>query len=622
MLGLSWIDWTVVSAYIAGITGMGLYANRAVTTTGDYFMGGRRFGIVKMVAQAFGTGTRTDQAVAVIGASAQVGLAGIWYQWLYLFATPFFWIIAPIYRRLRYLTIGDFFEKRYGASMGAAYAFVGLLFFAVNIGIVLKGTGVTIEAMTHGAISAPAAVVGMMVFFLAYGLLGGLEAVGLTHTVQGFFILLLSFLLIPFALHAVGGLAGVRSALPDGTNWFGLIAETEVTGFFVIMAVLNGLVGVTVQPHHMAINGAGKDELSCRSGWTLGTFIKRFATLGWAFSGIFIAAVLPELATVDAGQREHAFGLAVRQLLPVGFAGLMLAAMIAAVVAACNAFMVNGSALFTRNFYERYLRPEADEAHYLRVARAAALAIVLAGVTVALFLPSVVAGLLWIWKLMAFLGIAFWMAVVWRRSNRYGAWTALVVTAALAAGTEALGWSFPAQVALYLPIGFASLIIASLLTPPEPADALDAFYELLHTPVGHEDRLRAAGIPIIHEGDVAALDSAQEAVFASASGTTAPTVNEADDGPEDTPQLTDDAIRDDSPTSAAERETLGEPAMDRSAQTDLEADGHGLLVVDLLRLPKTFSVRRYALDLKGFGASWAAVAGYLTLALALAWLAG
>jgi hypothetical protein len=62
--------------------------------------------------------------------------------------------------------------------------------------------------------------------------------------------------------------------------------------------------------------------------------------------------------------------------------------------------------------------------------------------------------------------------------------------------------------------------------------------------------------------------------------------------------------------------------MGRSAQTDLEADGHGLLVVDLLRLPKTFSVRRYALDLKGFGASWAAVAGYLTLALALAWLAG
>jgi len=618
MLGLSWIDWTVVSAYIAGITGMGLYANRAVATTGDYFMGGRRFGIVKMVAQAFGTGTRTDQAVAVIGASAQVGLAGIWYQWLYLFATPFFWIIAPIYRRLRYLTIGDFFEQRYGASMGGAYAFVGLLFFAVNIGIVLKGTGVTIEAMTQGAVTARVAVIAMMVFFLAYGLLGGLEAVGLTHTVQGFFILLLSFLLIPFALHAVGGPAGVRAALPDGTNWFGLVAEAEVTGFFIVMAVLNGLVGVTVQPHHMAINGAGKDELSCRSGWTLGTFIKRFATLGWAFSGVFIAAVFPELVTVDAGQREQAFGLAVRQLLPVGFAGLMLAAMIAAVVAACNAFMVNGSALFTRNFYERYLRPEAGEAHYLRVARAAALAVVLAGVAAALFLPSVVAGLLWIWKLMAFLGIAFWMAIVWRGANRYGAWAALLVTAGLAVGTDALGWSFAAQVALYLPAGFLSLIVVSLLTPSEPAETLDAFYTLLHTPVGHEDRLRAAGITIIHEGDSDTLEEVEHAVFSAPSAqSTSPADTTGTDSVTHKP--TDGAATDrilDLPAQPDARERSP-----NDGDTDLEADGHGLLVVDLLRLPTTFSVRRYALDVKGFGASWAAVAAYLALALVLAWLA-
>jgi Na+/proline symporter len=107
MLGLALIDWIVIGIYIAGITALGLTTTKRVKSTGDYFMGGRRFGRLFMIAQAFGTGTRTDQAVAVIGASAQVGLAGIWYQWLYLFSTPFFWIIAPIYRRLRYLTVGS-----------------------------------------------------------------------------------------------------------------------------------------------------------------------------------------------------------------------------------------------------------------------------------------------------------------------------------------------------------------------------------------------------------------------------------------------------------------------------------------------------------------------------------
>lgn len=169
-LGIHLLDWFILGIYISVITAIGLYSNKAVKSTGDYFMGGRRFGKLLMIAQAFGAGTRADQAVAVIGASSQIGLAGIWYQWLYLFSTPFYWLIAPIYRRLRYITIGDFFEKRYGTSMGAAYAVVGLLWFAANIGVVLKGTGVTIEAITGGQISTEMAVFGMVAFFVLYGL--------------------------------------------------------------------------------------------------------------------------------------------------------------------------------------------------------------------------------------------------------------------------------------------------------------------------------------------------------------------------------------------------------------------------------------------------------------------
>jgi Na+/proline symporter len=530
-------------------------------------MGGRRFGRLLMVAQAFGAGTRTDQVVAVVGASAQVGLAGIWYQWLYLFSTPFFWIISPVYRRLRYITIGDFFEKRYSPSIGAVYAIVGLLYFSVNIGIILKGTGVTIEAVTGGAIHMEWAVIGMMLFFLFYGLLGGLVAAAVTQYIQGLFILVLSFLLIPFALHAAGGAGSVRNALPD--DWFRLIATEEVTLFFITMAVINALVGIVVQPHHMAINGSGKDEISCRSGWTYGTFIKRAATLGWAFTGAIVVVLFPQLTTASGAEREMAFGMAILELLPQGFVGIMIAAMVAAVVAACNNFMVNGSALFTRNFYQRYINRNATEKHYLAMARVGSVLVVALGVIIALVIPSVVQGLLLIWKIMAFMGIAFWMAIIWRRSNTWGAWVSVLVTISISVYTESIGWSFPEQVALYLPMGLLSFVIASLLTPPEPENKLNAFYSLLNTPVGSEERLVNTGIDVINEPG---MDSSR--TRATNSNWSIP--------------LLDD-----------------KPAADR---------GERLMLVHLLKIGKVFNYKQFKIDLDGFLVGWVLVGAYILVA--------
>ena len=555
MLGLSVIDVVIVFAYFAITIGVGLWSSRrSVKNSGDYFMGGRKFGKVMMIAQAFGAGTRTDQAVAVIGASYQLGLAGIWYQWLYIFATPFFWIIAPIYRRLRYITLADFFEKRYNASLAIVYTLSALGYFAVEIGMILKGTATTISAITDDALSTEAVVLGMVAFFLSYSLLGGLIAGANSKVIQGMLILLLSFLLIPFALIKAGGTEAIRQKLD--ASMFSLVAPNEVTLFFIVMAVINGLVGIVVYPHHMAINGAGKDELSCRSGWTFGTFIKRFATLGWAFTGVFLAAIFTDLPN-----REAAFGVAVKNLLPIGFIGLMLAAMIAAVVASCDAYMVSGSALFTNNLFKKYLRRDASEAELLTVARLGSFIVVAFGVGVALLLPSVVEGLKIVWQVMAFLGIAFWCGVVWRGSNSSGAWASLVVTASVALFTKSLGWTLEYQALLYLPLGFLALVIVSRFTKPEPEHKLNEFYTLLNTPVGEEEKLTTAGITPMLET----------------------TVN----------------------TDKFVAETQGEK-------------GNALLLVDLLSLNKRFSFKRYQVDLQGLGYGTLAVATILSLAVVLA----
>ncbi len=556
MFGLNGIDVAIVFAYFAVTIGIGLWSSRqSVKTSGDYFMGGRRFGKAMMIAQAFGAGTRTDQAVAVVGASYQLGLAGIWYQWLYIFATPFFWLIAPIYRRLRYITVADFFERRYNTSLAIVYTLSALAYFAVEIGMILKGTATTISAITDNALSTELVVLGMVAFFLSYSLLGGLVAGANSKVIQGLLILLLSFLLIPFALMEAGGTDAVRQKLD--ASMFSLVAPNEVTLFFIVMAVINGLVGIVVYPHHMAINGAGKDEISCRSGWTFGTFIKRFATLGWAFTGVFLAAIF-----TDIPNREAAFGVAVKNLLPTGFIGLMLAAMIAAVVASCDAYMVSGSALFTKNLIQKHFRPDATEAELLGVARLGSFLIVALGVGIALLLPSVIEGLKIVWQVMAFLGIAFWCGVVWRGATSAGAWTSVVLTASLALITKSLGWSLEYQTLLYLPLGFLSLIAVSKFTTPESERKLNEFYTLLHTPVGEEEKLSAAGI---------------------------------------TPMLESKTIKN----------NTKEPQPS-------ESQGNGLLIVDLLSLNNLFSVKRYKVDLQGLGYGTLAVVAILSLALVLA----
>ncbi len=468
-----------------------------------------------------------------------------------MFTTPFYWIIAPIYRRLRYVTMADFFQERYGKSLAIFYTLIGVLYFCMDIGIILKGTGITIEGITGGALTEGPVILIATVFFVLYGLAGGLIAAAVTDLIQGGLILVLSFLLIPFAINAAGGMSAFHQGLPD--FMFSLVAPYEITLFFIIMAVLNGLVGIVIQPHHMAIGGAGKSEVACRTGWTYGNFLKRFATMGWAFTGVFAAFLFPGLVMEN---RELAFGIAARNLLPIGLVGLMVAALVAAVMSTCDAFMVHASALFTRNVYLSYINPNANDKQLLRVGRIISLFIVSGGIAFAFTFPSVVQGLIEVWKIAAYLGLAFWFGVIWRRTNRYGAWASALIMASMSIFTgNFLGWPLPNQIALYLPVGIVVIIIVSLLTKPEPEAKLHQFYMLLDTPVGKEQNLREANVEIKLEGI----------------------------------------------SESKKRKAIKRSKIEKYLTTKEEDDG--LLIVDLLSLGKKFSWQRYRTDIFGFVAA-------------------
>ncbi|MCD6351583.1 MAG: sodium:solute symporter family protein, partial [Armatimonadetes bacterium] len=233
ILGLHVADFTLLVLYLLGIAGLGLWVSRSVRTEGDFFLGGRRFGKFFAIFHQFGTGTHADQPVAVTGKAHESGLAGIWYQWLWLFCTPFYWLLAPIFRRLRYVTTGDFFDRRYGAYLGQAYAVVGLAIFMLNIGIMLNGTGRIVESVTGGALSQLWAILLITLFFVVYAVVGGMVAAVITDAVQGMFIIVLSFILLPFVIAKAGGFTQLHQLLtPDK---FSLVAPRDVTLFFIVM---------------------------------------------------------------------------------------------------------------------------------------------------------------------------------------------------------------------------------------------------------------------------------------------------------------------------------------------------------------------------------------------------
>ena len=425
--GFGTLDWVVLLVYFLGITVFGLWIARRTRTSGSYFLGDRQLPWWVMVGQSFGTGTNAENPVAQAGASYAHGFAAIWYQWKNMLITPFYWLLAPWYRRSRRTTIGEIIEDRYGRTLGLVYSLFAIAFFVFNQGAMLKGAGKIIAVATGGQMISPNGVVlAMTGAFLLYSFFGGLIASAYTDVVQGLMIIVLSFLLIPAGLWAVGGFTGMRAALPP--NFFELFNEQSgIDGFVIVMLAINGLVGITAQPHMLSMYATGTTERAGRIGHTYGSMVKRFCTIGWALTGLIVAALTLKLG-VALRDPEEAFGFACLHLLGPGFIGLLVACVLAANMSTCSNFMVNTGALFTRNIYVDWLRPAAGDREILRVGRVSGLLLTLFGVWFALQVENILSAFMFTETIPALMGIMFMGGFLWRRANRHGAAASIVVS--------------------------------------------------------------------------------------------------------------------------------------------------------------------------------------------------
>lgn len=489
MLRIGALDVLLLAGYFAAMIGIGWWARRQVRTMDDYYMGGRRFGKFLMVMFGFGLGTHADTAVGVAAQSYNIGMAGIWYQWLHIFNLPVFWLLAGVFRRARCITTGDVYERRYGASLGLLFGLMGIVINIGYLGVMLFGSARLIEGLTGGAIPLAWSIALMTGAFMFYSLVGGLIAAIWNDLIQGLLTVVMSFLLVPFVWKAVGGLQGVHQKIPDLDATFSIIAEGQIGLFWIVMAHINQLVSVIAQPHIMANTAAGKREIDGRIGWVGGAALKRLCTIAWAFVGVLAIAYYGK----GAMHGDHVFGALVRDLLPSGCVGLMIACIMASVMDNASGFMLTSSALFTRNVL-RTFRGEENSRRELLVSRVFSFGFVAASLALAFSFTDVPAAIRFMWQIVPLVGISLWMGLFWRRANRFGAWASFIgATAALLIGHYVFGWhgdtGFPKIVAFYLSTGLAAGVAASLLTRPEPVRQLDRFYLTINTPVGQEHYL-------------------------------------------------------------------------------------------------------------------------------------
>ncbi len=479
------IDLFVIIVYFVGITVFGIWISRRTKTSEGYFLGGRKLKWWTMMGQAFGSGTHAEMPVAQAGASFAGGFATIWYQWKNMLITPFYWLMAPWYRRSERTTISEMVVDRYGKRMGLLYSVFAIAFFVFVMGVMLQGAAKVISIASNQMISSNAVVIAMTVAFMLYSYLGGLVASAYTETVQAFFIIVLSFMLIPLGLMEIGGFSGMKQALPK--DFFVLVNEGSGLGVFTIaMLALNGIVGITAQPHMMSMFATGKTERAGRIGQTYGNFVKRIVTIGWALTGLVVAALVIK-NQVSLSDPEHAFGYATRELLAPGLTGLMVACILAANMSSCSNFMVNLGALFTTDIYKGYFKANADDVQLLRMGRISGLIFTLASVFFALIVKNVLAAFLFVETICAFMGIIVLGGILWKGANRYGAFVALVASFI---SYYFLNYFNTGEIALIYkwqpePFGWAMLIgiglfyLVSKVTPAEDPARIERYFTRL-----------------------------------------------------------------------------------------------------------------------------------------------
>ncbi len=437
------IDFIVLFLYFAGMAGIGFWLMRDQKKQEDFFMGGRNFGKLMQTFAAFGAGTGSADPVNTARGTFNNGMSGMWGVMYWLFVTPVYWISAVWYRRMRCLTLGDWFVERYESKpIGVAYALFGC-FYYMTYGAMLftaigKVAGPLMGDTLFGLPLHYSLLPLIATIVITYGLLGGISAAYWTDLIQGLCIIMLSVLLIPFGLKAVvdkfgspgdsmmDGFRLMHEQLGEGAfTIIGGDTASEFPLYAIVAIVIINMIGIVMTPHFLVTGGGtAKSELDARVGLVTGNFIKRFCTIGWVITALIVLTLYGSDASLIA-DADTAWGVATLELLgplKIGLVGLMVACLLAALMSSVDCYMLVCSALVVRNIYQPYIKPNAGEAESLKIARIVGGLVVIGALALALTINDMFANLQLTWIVPMLFAAVFWVGMFWRRATTGAAW--------------------------------------------------------------------------------------------------------------------------------------------------------------------------------------------------------
>jgi solute:Na+ symporter, SSS family len=511
MYGLSTPDIIILSIFFLVLVVIGFWAMFRVKDQEDFFMGGRRFGKVVQLFAAFGQATSSDTGPSVATTTASNGAAGVWASLMMLFATPSYWLTGVWYRRLRVITMGDYFTERYSSKwLGGVYSVmasismmllvtVGFIVLTktvlvmtpktlpeVPVELIYKATDADIQRMSDNSqlsydemseyimflkldryrartitsltpaeqeefdhlhafnpqsnfshIPKNWLIWITVIFICLYSVAGGLEAAFISDVFQGVFIIILSVILLPFAfieINNVFGSSGFMGAfrslheqLPESYfEIFGSPNSIDFTWYYILALGVMATINVAAGANQLVAAGAAKDESSARFGLTYGTFLKRVTTVFWGITALAIVLLYSD----SVSDPDHLWGYASRALLGplnMGLIGLMIAALMAALLSTADMMMLATAGLITRNLYQPFA-PGKSEKHYLLVGRIFGASIIVIAAVIVMGADSLFDQLKIFWEWGVVFSAGFWMGIMWRRTNRLAVWFSIGLT--------------------------------------------------------------------------------------------------------------------------------------------------------------------------------------------------
>ncbi|MEX0314624.1 MAG: sodium/solute symporter [Allomuricauda sp.] len=378
-MNISPIDLAIIAIYLIGIVIIGIWASGGFKkqTSNSYFLAGRSLGWGVVGASLFASNISTVHIVGFAESGFVSGLSDGIFEWMAIPCLVFLGIfIAPFYFRRKINTIPEYFEKRFdGSSRTFMVIFAILTALLMHIGISLYA-GATIMREFFG-LDQLWGVLLISLLTAMYTILGGLKAVAVTESIQSVLLLGGSILITVFGLCmlpevGINSFAEFKSNIKEGS--LSMLRSNEMVkeaGGIPWYAVLLGypVIGIwywfTDQTIVQRALGS-KSERDARIG-PMFTAVLKFAPVFFMLLPGLLAYVLFK-DNIDASGSGQTYSILVKELLPTGLIGLVIASLLAALMSSVAAALNSSSTLVSIDIIKRF-RPETSDDKLVHIGR-------------------------------------------------------------------------------------------------------------------------------------------------------------------------------------------------------------------------------------------------------------